>query len=235
MSEAAGSDAVLQAGIEPAPEQAVSPRNRRDRKLIGAFCALSLMGMASGLAHVIQRRADSTGGMATASRVQVVTEPITIRSEEPSLVEPSPATPQASESQPDTPMPAMTTAATVARMETPAPAESAAVDGAKIHVPPAPIAAAGSVPAMPQRTHNRAGDLYLQIAAGTHEGARTLLLHVEQQGFTGRIIPGPTEQIVRVLVGPVVDAAALSQLKQEIEAAGYQNFIRRYSTPPDSR
>jgi cell division protein FtsN len=50
------------------------------------------------------------------------------------------------------------------------------------------------------------------------------------KGFQATAAGGPTEDLFRVLVGPLKDEAALVRAQSDLQAAGFSSFVRRQKT-----
>ena len=73
-----------------------------------------------------------------------------------------------------------------------------------------------------------AGRTYLQMAAVDRAGADAIAQELLEKGFRVAIGDGPTTDLLRVLVGPLDDAAAVSLTKAELETQGFASFPRKY-------
>jgi hypothetical protein len=91
-------------------------------------------------------------------------------------------------------------------------------------LPPAPrLANGGSLwPAQPDR------GLYLQVSATTLGMAQALTQTIRRAGFDARIAPGPSERIVRVVIGPLAPGEQIAQTQTALAAGGYEYFLRRF-------
>ncbi|HTM49709.1 MAG TPA: SPOR domain-containing protein [Bryobacteraceae bacterium] len=98
--------------------------------------------------------------------------------------------------------------------------------------PPPPSRIAPSYPVLREPVTADAkpvsGRMYLQMAAVDHAGADELTQELRSRGFQAVIGDGPSADVFRVLVGPLKDAAAISQTKAELESLGYACFPRKY-------
>jgi cell division protein FtsN len=72
------------------------------------------------------------------------------------------------------------------------------------------------------------GETYLQVVAAAKPEAEVLAEILAKKGFRAFVAPGPNERVFRVLVGPTKDAADLSKLKTDLEAAGVKPFVKKY-------
>jgi len=72
----------------------------------------------------------------------------------------------------------------------------------------------------------RAGT-YLQVAATRQDDAKLLADVLGKKGFPTATQAVPDSPLVRVLVGPLADAGAVSKTRSDLEAAGFKSFVRR--------
>jgi hypothetical protein len=68
---------------------------------------------------------------------------------------------------------------------------------------------------------------YLQVAAPRRTAAGGVVESLKNKGITAVLAPGPNEDTVRVLVGPL-DASALGKMRADLESAGFKPFAKRY-------
>ena len=89
---------------------------------------------------------------------------------------------------------------------------------------PSPVSAHAEVP-----EPKKAGGTYLQVAAGIRPEAELLASRLRKKGFPQAVVvPGPTDAIFRVVVGPIPDRGALARTKSDLAAAGFESLIRKY-------
>jgi len=88
-----------------------------------------------------------------------------------------------------------------------------------------PPKAAPSPPPVPQPTG--LSGTYLQVAATKEAEADLLADALRKKGFPAAKQPVPDSILIRVLVGPLSDAAAVAKTKADLEAAGFKTFLRR--------
>jgi DedD protein len=75
----------------------------------------------------------------------------------------------------------------------------------------------------------QAGQTFLQVRATGKPEAEILVELLVKKGFHAFVAPGPTEQLHRVLVGPVKDNAELAKIRGDLEQAGFnKTFVRKY-------
>ena len=83
-------------------------------------------------------------------------------------------------------------------------------------------------PAEPAPSAGQASGTFLQVAAvGKSEGE----LYAEvlaKKGFQAIVGPGPSPNIVRVLVGPFKDPSAIARTKADLEAIGIKPIVRKF-------
>jgi cell division septation protein DedD len=70
------------------------------------------------------------------------------------------------------------------------------------------------------------GQSYLQVMAVRRPEAEVVLKALKEKGFPATLGPGPNE-LLRVLVGPYTDNAALGDAKARLESAGFHPIVRR--------
>ncbi|HYL73223.1 MAG TPA: SPOR domain-containing protein [Bryobacteraceae bacterium] len=118
--------------------------------------------------------------------------------------------------------PADTKAAETTHPEQPPPApvkdtKPPAIAPAAAPPKPAPAPTSGEPPA---------GD-YWQVVATTRPDAEIITQALSKKGFHAVIAPVPNDTRVRVLVGPLANAAAQAQTRADLEASGFKNPIMR--------
>jgi len=91
---------------------------------------------------------------------------------------------------------------------------------------PAPQQAATAVSEAPAAP--APGQVFLQATAGKPRDAELVAGVLRKKGFPVVLAPGPTDTVLRVLVGPLPDSEAVAKTRAELEAAGFKPFIRRY-------
>jgi len=89
--------------------------------------------------------------------------------------------------------------------------------------PAPPPRQAAQSPALPAP-----GQVFLQATAGKRPDAELVASVLRKKGFAVVVAPGPTDDVFRVLVGPVDDEQAQRKTRAELEAAGFKPFPRRY-------
>jgi cell division septation protein DedD len=69
--------------------------------------------------------------------------------------------------------------------------------------------------------------VYLQVAAPKRSAAGGVIDSLKNKSITAVLAPGPNEETVRVLVGPL-DSAALGKMRMDLESAGFKPFVKKY-------
>jgi cell division septation protein DedD len=72
------------------------------------------------------------------------------------------------------------------------------------------------------------GERYLQVAAVTPHMVLTYVDTLRQVNLDAVVAPGPTPDLLRILVGPFSDQDSMNQAKTLLEAAGKSPIIRSY-------
>jgi hypothetical protein len=135
-----------------------------------------------------------------------------------------------------TPAPAKTTphetpsaATSTAPATSPAPAPSAPPVKQEKPRAAGPPKTASSAPQTTSVTSEPAPGEYWQVVATARPDAEIITEALGKKGFHAVLAPAPREGVFRVLVGPLRDAAAQSQTRTSLEAAGFKNpIIRKY-------
>jgi hypothetical protein len=68
---------------------------------------------------------------------------------------------------------------------------------------------------------------YLQVAAPKRTAAGGIVDSLKNKSITAVLAPGPNEETVRILVGPL-DAASLGKTRSDLESAGFKPFLKKY-------
>jgi len=68
---------------------------------------------------------------------------------------------------------------------------------------------------------------YLQVAAPKRAAADGVVESLKNKGITAVLAPGPNEDTVRVLVGPL-DSSSIGRVRVDLESAGFKPFPKRY-------
>ena len=72
------------------------------------------------------------------------------------------------------------------------------------------------------------GERYLQVAAVTPHMVLTYVDTLRRVNLGAVVAPGPTPDLLRILVGPFSDQNSMDQAKAQLEAAGKSPIIRSY-------
>jgi cell division septation protein DedD len=123
--------------------------------------------------------------------------------------------PDASKSETPRDEPAPATRPATAPAEAPRPAETRAE-------PPRaepPRTERGTAEPLPGR--------YLQVAAPKRVAADAVVESLRNKGIKAVLAPGPNEDTVRILVGPL-DAASFGKMRMDLESAGFKPFAKTY-------
>jgi hypothetical protein len=68
---------------------------------------------------------------------------------------------------------------------------------------------------------------YLQVAAPKRTAAGGIVESLKNKSITAVLAPGPNEDTVRVLVGPL-DSSSIGKMKMDLESAGFKPFSKKY-------
>ncbi len=72
------------------------------------------------------------------------------------------------------------------------------------------------------------GQSFWQVAAVKRSEAEIVADVLKKKGFRVLIAPHPTEDLFRVLVGPLSGPDETSRMRDELEAAGFKPLLRKY-------
>jgi cell division septation protein DedD len=72
------------------------------------------------------------------------------------------------------------------------------------------------------------GQVYLQVIAVARTEAEMFVEVLVRKGFRAAMAPGPTDKIMRVLVGPLANDSEVAKVRTELEQANFKPMIRRY-------
>ena len=179
--------------------------------LSGFFIVVVLFGLFFTMGYIVGRHSSPAPG-STASAV----------SQEP--VSPANAAPNPSAG------PAPGQAEVV--VESPKPGNPEPVTGTR----PATAPAETPHPAEARRTETRpvtseisdpAPGTYLQVAAPKRTAAGGVIESLRNKSIPAVLAPGPNEETVRVLVGPL-DSSSIGKMKADLESAGFKPFSKKY-------
>jgi hypothetical protein len=68
---------------------------------------------------------------------------------------------------------------------------------------------------------------YLQVAAPKRTAADAVVESLRNKGIAAVLAPGPNEETVRVLVGPL-DPSGVGKMRVDLESAGFKPFVKNY-------
>jgi cell division septation protein DedD len=74
----------------------------------------------------------------------------------------------------------------------------------------------------------QAGERYIQVSALNMEAARRYLTKLRLAKLEPHVAPGPSPEVLRVLLGPFADQDALAQTKSDLARARIKYFVRKY-------
>jgi cell division septation protein DedD len=111
----------------------------------------------------------------------------------------------------------------VAAAPAPAPAlskqaSSPSPSGPAVETPP---------PAPPPAPAPAPGQTFLQPIAATPTEAENIAGVLKKQGFSVMLVPSPDGVLIRVLVGPLADSAAIAKAREALVKAGFAKPITR--------
>lgn len=101
---------------------------------------------------------------------------------------------------------------------------------------PATASAVTPQPTETRRTETRAASsdvsepapgVYLQVAAPKRNAAPGVVESLKNKSIAAVLAPGPNEETVRVLVGPL-DSSSIGKMKADLESAGFKPFSKKY-------
>lgn len=95
-------------------------------------------------------------------------------------------------------------------------------------IDPAPDARPWKPASGPHFREPAPGELFLQVAAVDRGVAEVFVEYLARREIVAQYASGPDERSYRVLVGPISTNAQLQQLRERLEADGFQPFVRRY-------
>jgi cell division septation protein DedD len=72
------------------------------------------------------------------------------------------------------------------------------------------------------------GERYIQIGAFNQEATTRFVLNLRIKKMEPHIAPGPTPEILRVLIGPFDSLGSLDEKKAQLEREGFDTFVRQY-------
>ncbi len=72
------------------------------------------------------------------------------------------------------------------------------------------------------------GQRYIQIGALDAAATRRFIRHLRTENLEPHVAPGPTPELMRVLIGPFDSTAALNERQAQLESEGIDTFVRQY-------
>lgn len=92
-----------------------------------------------------------------------------------------------------------------------------------------PAPAPAPAPALNSGGDPAPGQTFLQVVASTRPDCEMIASVLKRKGFSASVVPGPKENVFRVLVGPLADAASISKTRTDLEGVGFQKpLVRKY-------
>ena len=188
-----------------------------NRQLLSVFfIVVILLGVFFTMGYIVGRN----------SAPVLPAEPVTARKGgdtpgKPIVVEPA-GRPSPSSVESKTVQPEATPASTQPEVKTPPERKPAAPE----HKPAAAVAPPTRQPVRPVTQaavkEPQTGQTYLQLAATGHDEAKVLVGVLGEKGFHALVAPGPNEKLFRVLVGPMKDAAQITQIRDDLVKYGFK-------------
>jgi hypothetical protein len=187
-----------------------------NRQLLSAFfIVVILFGVFFTMGYIVGRHSFPAPLSTPAAAAQ---EPAAPRAVAPADTPASPAGPPpgqaevvAAEAKPESPEPATGTRPATAPAEPPRPVERRQAEAA---------------PATSDLFEPAPGT-YLQIAAPKRGAAAGIVESLKNKAITAVLAPGPNEETVRILVGPL-DSSSLGKMRADLEGAGFKPFPKKY-------
>lgn len=182
--------------------------------LSGFFIVVILFGLFFTMGYIVGRHsspAPLNASAATAGQEPVSTGTVAPESPAPAAPPPGQAEVILEARPPESRLPEKGTQPATAPAEAPRPAERKTPE----------IRESGSDVAEP------APGTYLQVAAPKRTAAGGIVDSLKNKSFTAVLAPGPNEETVRILVGPL-DPAILGKTRSDLESAGFKPFPKKY-------
>ena len=176
--------------------------------LSGFFIVVMLFGIFFSLGYIVGRHSSAAPMNTTAAASQ---DPVPLGAASPASPPPGRAEVVPVDSKrteaPAAESPVTGTRPATAAPETPHPPEARRADGSGISEP-----SPGS---------------YLQVSAPKRAAADGVVESLRNKGIAAVLAPGPNEETVRVLVGPL-DTASIGKMRMDLESAGFKPFPKKY-------
>jgi len=196
-----------------------------NRQLISVFLiVVILLCVFFSMGYIVGR--NSSAGSTTEAR-NGSGKPIVV--ERPSPASPATSSPATNPAQEPAAAPSEAKPPESTHPEQPAPAPAAAAP-----TPPKETKKeAKPTPAPPPERASVSGEpaagSYWQVVATSRPDAEIIAEALSKKGFHSLVAPGPKDNLFRVLVGPLKDAATQAQTRTNLEAAGFKNpIVRKY-------
>jgi cell division septation protein DedD len=74
----------------------------------------------------------------------------------------------------------------------------------------------------------KTGERYIQIGALNHEATQRYVQKLRREKLNPHVAPGPSPDLLRVLIGPFDDRDSITEKKTQLQTKGIDNFIRKY-------
>lgn len=74
----------------------------------------------------------------------------------------------------------------------------------------------------------KGGGTFLQVVATKQPEANQVAAKLVAKGFPASLSPVPDSTLLRVVVGPLGDAAAIAKTRDGLQAEGYKPFVRKF-------
>ena len=74
----------------------------------------------------------------------------------------------------------------------------------------------------------KGGGTFLQVVATKQPEANQVVAKLAAKGFPASLSPVPDSTLLRVIVGPLGDAAAISKTRDGLQAEGYKPIVKRF-------
>jgi cell division septation protein DedD len=178
--------------------------------LSGFFIVVVLFGLFFTMGYIVGRHSSPTS-VSTASAVSQEPVPIPNPSRGPAPGQAEVVVEQPKPSAPESPEPATGTRPATAPPVTPQPTVTRRTEAS-----PSTFEVSEPVPGV-----------YLQVAAPKRSAAAGVVDSLKNKSITAVLAPGPNEETVRVLVGPL-DSASIGKMKLDLESAGFKPFTKKY-------
>jgi len=195
--------------------------------LSGFFIVVILFGVFFTMGYIVGRHSSPAASASTSAPEPAPTGGSSPSTPAPGHAEVMPAEPAQKTEPEEKPGPVTATRPATAPAETPH-SETRATETRPPETRPAEARAPETHAAAPSGSiAEPAPGSYLQVAAPKKTAAGGVVESLKNKGITALLAPGPNEDTVRVLVGPL-DAASAGKTKADLEAAGFKPFPKKY-------